>query len=178
MRGTAVHPASHSLTGSVPTRRAGMASGTADLQRDLGGAIMHSVLGALLTAGYASAVARSIAQAPQHQAINSSVQNQREKSFAGAQAVAQHYPLSASKIMAAAKSAFLAGDQWAYTAAIVAVLLGAGLVFFLFPRRAAEERLLARYHAADRTPTPHHSPAQRPAGRSGSADRYGAPPLT
>ena len=32
-----------------------MASGTADLQRDLGGAIMQSILGALLTAGYASA---------------------------------------------------------------------------------------------------------------------------
>ena len=29
-------PASHSLTGSVPVHRAGMASGTADLQRDLG----------------------------------------------------------------------------------------------------------------------------------------------
>ena len=37
--------------------RAGMASGTADLQRDLGGAIMQSILGALLTAGYAAAVA-------------------------------------------------------------------------------------------------------------------------
>ena len=51
---------SHSLTGSVPVRRAGMASGTADLQRDLGGAIMQSVFGALLTAGYASAFASAI----------------------------------------------------------------------------------------------------------------------
>ena len=34
-----------------PVRRAGMASGTADLQRDLGGAIMQSIFGALLTAG-------------------------------------------------------------------------------------------------------------------------------
>ena len=51
----------HSLTSSVPTRRAGMASGTADLQRDLGGAIMQSILGALLTAGYASVVATSVA---------------------------------------------------------------------------------------------------------------------
>jgi MFS transporter, DHA2 family, multidrug resistance protein len=33
--GFAGTPASHSLTGSVPVRRAGMASGTADLQRDL-----------------------------------------------------------------------------------------------------------------------------------------------
>ena len=46
--GFAGTPASHSLTGSVPVQRAGMASGTADLQRDLGGAIMQSIFGALL----------------------------------------------------------------------------------------------------------------------------------
>src|SRR5262249_49171943 len=51
--GLAGAPASHSLTGSVPVRRAGMASGTADLQRDLGGAILQSIMGAFLTAGYA-----------------------------------------------------------------------------------------------------------------------------
>ena len=51
--GLAGTPASHSLTGSVPVKRVGMASGTADLQRDLGGAIMQSIFGALLTAGYA-----------------------------------------------------------------------------------------------------------------------------
>ena len=56
--GFAGTPASHSLTGSVPVRRAGMASGTADLQRDLGGAIMQSIFGALLTAGYATAARR------------------------------------------------------------------------------------------------------------------------
>ena len=49
--GFAGTPASHSLTGSVPVPRAGMASATADLQRDLGGAIMQSILGALLAGG-------------------------------------------------------------------------------------------------------------------------------
>ncbi len=53
--GFAGTPASHSLTGSVPVTRAGMASGTADLQRDFGGAVMQSIFGALLTAGYAAA---------------------------------------------------------------------------------------------------------------------------
>ena len=48
----------------MPVRRAGMASGTADLQRDLGGAIMQSIFGALLTAGYASAAAAAIAVVP------------------------------------------------------------------------------------------------------------------
>ena len=78
------------------------------------------------------------------------MQAQLEKSFAGAQQVAERYPQYASKITAAAKSAFLSGDQWAYTAAIVGVLLGAALVFFMFPRREAEQALLARYHAEDR----------------------------
>ena len=62
--GFAGTPASHSLTGSVPVTRAGMASGTADLQRDLGGAIMQSILGAVLTAGYAAAIGAAIAASP------------------------------------------------------------------------------------------------------------------
>ena len=90
--GFAGTPASHSLTGSVPVTRAGMASGTADLQRDLGGAIMQSILGALLTAGYAAAVATAIAGAPNAQEITDSVQAQLQKSFASAEGVAEQYP--------------------------------------------------------------------------------------
>ncbi|MFL5652100.1 MAG: MFS transporter, partial [Chloroflexota bacterium] len=58
--GFAGTPASRSLTGSVPVKKAGMASGTADLQRDLGGAVMQSIFGALLTAGYATAAGAEI----------------------------------------------------------------------------------------------------------------------
>jgi MFS transporter, DHA2 family, multidrug resistance protein len=145
--GLAGTPASHSLTGSVPVRRAGMASGTADLQRDLGGAIMQSLLGALLTAGYAAAFAKTIAGS--HANVSTSVQNELEKSFSGAQAVAQRYPAYASQITAAAKSAFLAGDQWAYTAGVAAVVLGAVIVFFRFPAKDAEADLLRSYRAQD-----------------------------
>jgi DHA2 family multidrug resistance protein-like MFS transporter len=147
--GLAGTPASHSLTGSVPVTRAGMASGTADLQRDLGGAILQSVLGALLSAGYAAAFSTSIASAPDRSKITSSIQDELEKSFSGAAQVAHRYPQYASKIIAAARSAFLSGDQWAYTAGIAAVLIGAAVVCFLFPGKDAEERLLARYHAED-----------------------------
>jgi MFS family permease len=152
--GFAGTPASHSLTGSVPVQRAGMASGTADLQRDLGGAVMQSIFGALLTAGYASAAAVAIAGSGKQ--ISDSVQNQLTKSFAGAEEIAKQYPQYASQITAAAKTSFLQGDQWAYTAGVVAVLLGAALVFFLFPKKQEEEELLARYHeedTAERTPT-------------------------
>jgi hypothetical protein len=147
--GFAGTPASHSLTGSVPVIRAGMASGTADLQRDLGGAIMQSILGALLTAGYAAAATAAIGASPESQQITNSVQSQLTKSFAGAEAVAQQYPKYADQITAAAKASFLQGDQWAYFAGIVAVVLGAALVSSLFPRRDRERELLAEYHAAD-----------------------------
>jgi DHA2 family multidrug resistance protein-like MFS transporter len=169
--GLAGTPASHSLTGSVPVTRAGMASGTADLQRDLGGAIMQSIFGALLTAGYAAAAAGAISAAPEP--VNDSVQNQLTKSFAGAEAVAEQYPQYASQITSAAKTSFLQGDHWAYTAGIVAVLLGAALVFFFFPAKQEEEALLSRYHAEDSDRVaeprrempaglPQHEPARQP----------------
>ena len=149
--GFAGTPASHSLTGSVPVTRAGMASGTADLQRDLGGAIMQSILGALLTAGYAAAVAAAIAAAPaaEQAKITDNVQAELERSFAGAEATAQHYPRYADQITAAAKTSFVDGQDWAYIAGIVAILLGAALVWFLFPKKDDEERLLAEYAAMD-----------------------------
>ena len=147
--GFAGTPASHSLTGSVPVQKAGMASGTADLQRDLGGAIMQSVFGALLTAGYAAAAATAIAGAPNNAQITEDVQNQLTKSFAGAESVAEQYPQYATQITAAAREAFLEGDQWAYTAGLVAVALGALLVYFLFPRKDDEQRLLLEYQAED-----------------------------
>jgi MFS transporter, DHA2 family, multidrug resistance protein len=152
--GFAGTPASHSLTGSVPVIRAGMASGTADLQRDLGGAIMQSILGALLTAGYASAVATAIAGAPNQSEITDSVQSQLEKSFAGAEAVAAQYPQYSSAITAAARSSFVDGDDWAYLAGIVAIVLGATIVFFFFPRNEQEQALLARYHEEDAAASP------------------------
>jgi MFS transporter, DHA2 family, multidrug resistance protein len=126
-----------------------MASGTADLQRDLGGAIMQSIMGALLAAGYAAAANAAIASAPNASQITQSVQSQLTKSFDGAIAIAQEYPQYATQITAAAKTSFLQGDQWAYLAGIVAVLLGAALVFFAFPKKAQEEALLQRYHAED-----------------------------
>jgi EmrB/QacA subfamily drug resistance transporter len=165
--GLAGTPASHSLTSSVPVKRVGMASGTADLQRDLGGAIMQSIFGALLTAGYASAAGAAIAASGKH--VNSNVQAELTKSFASAADTAQRYPASVqNEIIAAAKTAFLHGDQWAYLAGIVAVLLGATLVFFKFPKKEEEERLLASYHPLESGLAPESTeaaPATAPAAR-------------
>ncbi len=170
--GLAGTPASHSLTGSVPVQRAGMASGTADLQRDLGGAIMQSILGALLTAGYATAMTAAIGSSGKH--VTDATEAQLTKSFASASDTAQQYPHYASQITAAAETSFLQGDQWAYTAGVVAVLLGAALVFFMFPKKAEEERLRAEFQAEDtggrtaQPPSGSPGPA-RPAAQEGTA---------
>jgi MFS transporter, DHA2 family, multidrug resistance protein len=157
--GLAGTPASHSLTGSVPVRRVGMASGTADLQRDLGGAIMQSIFGALLTAGYATAAGTLISSSGKD--VSASTQAELTKSFSSAVDTDSRYPPSIQdSIVAGAKTSFLQGDQWAYTAGIVAVLLGAVLVFFCFPRVEREKELLARYHAEDLDSET--TPVQRP----------------
>ena len=146
--GLAGTPASHSLTSSVPVRRAGMASGTADLQRDLGGAIMQSIFGALLTAGYATAAGSLISSSGKN--VSSSTQAELTKSFASAADTASRYPTSIQgEIIAGAKTAFLHGDQWAYSAGVIAILVGAVVVFFYFPKQADEEALLAHYAATD-----------------------------
>jgi EmrB/QacA subfamily drug resistance transporter len=167
--GLAGTPASHSLTGSVPVRRVGMASGTADLQRDLGGAIMQSIFGALLTAGYAATAGSLISSSGKD--VTSSTQAELTKSFSSAADTATRYPSSVQdQIIAGAKTAFLQGDQWAYTAGIVAVLLGATLVYFRFPKREEERSLLAQYQAEDNPATPELH-VSSPSGELGAAAR-------
>jgi MFS transporter, DHA2 family, multidrug resistance protein len=143
--GFAGTPASHSLTSSVPRNRAGMASGTADLQRDLGGAILQSVMGALLTAGYARAVSAAIASSPKADEVSASVQSQLQLSFASASNVAERYPQYATPIIEEARTSFETGAHWANAAGIVALLAGTALVYLCFPKKDREQSLLASY---------------------------------
>jgi predicted MFS family arabinose efflux permease len=145
--GLAQTPSSNSLTASVPIRRVGMASGTADLQRDLGGALMTSIFGALLTAGYASAMSDAIGASGEN--VTESTQNQLQMSFASASNIAKSNPQYSDQIIAAARSSFLDGDRLAYTAGFVSVILGASLVFFFFPHRTDEERLHEQYQTEE-----------------------------
>ncbi len=147
--GFAGTPASHSLTGAVPVTRVGMASGTADLQRDLGGAIMQSIMGALLTAGYASAASKAIANSPESDQVTASVQSELTKSFDGAKAIAQQYPQYAPQITQAAKQSFIQGQHWAYASGIFAVLVGGAVVGLFFPKAGGEKELLASYARED-----------------------------
>jgi DHA2 family multidrug resistance protein-like MFS transporter len=147
--GLAGTPASRSLTSSVPIKRVGMASGTADLQRDLGGAIMQSIFGALLAVGFAGYMGAAIAASPDAAQIPASDVSAMEASYASAATLAAEYPQYSTQIYAAAKESFLAGDQDAYLAGIIAVLMGGVLVFFVFPKRDEERRILAKYHSED-----------------------------
>ena len=150
--GLAGTPSSNSLTGSVPVRRVGMASGTADLQRDLGGALMTSLFGALLTAGYAASMGAAISASGQD--ISATTQSQLQLSYASAEDLAAQYPQYATQITTAARSSFLDGDQMAYLAGLGAVLIGIGLTFTLFPKKDDELRLRAEFHAEDEAPSP------------------------
>jgi hypothetical protein len=128
---------------------------------------MQSIFGALLTAGYATAAGSLISSSGKN--VSADTQAELTKSFASAADTASRYPESTqAKIIAGAKTAFLQGDQWAYTAGIVAVALGAVIVFFLFPRHEEETRLLAQYHEAD---SPELAAQPDPAGAGGDGTR-------
>ena len=66
---------------------------------------------------------------------------------------AEQYPHYSKQIIAGAKQSFVDGQHWAYAAGIIAIVLGAAIVFFLFPKKADEERLLAQYQAEDTAKT-------------------------
>jgi MFS transporter, DHA2 family, multidrug resistance protein len=77
------------------------------------------------------------------------VQSQLEMSYASAETIAAQYPQYSTQITAAAKESFLAGDDYAYIAGIIAVVLGATLIFFKYPKKEDEHQLEAKFHADD-----------------------------
>lgn len=145
--GIAGTPASHSLTASVPVTRVGMASGTGDLQRDLGGAVMQSLLGAILGATYAGSVAADIANAPAdvQAQITSTIGNQLRASFGKASDLASQFPQYSDAIVTAARQSFLDGADAAYLTGIIAMLVGAALTWFFYPRKAREVEMFAQF---------------------------------
>ncbi len=149
--GIAGTPASNSLTTSVPLEREGMASGTADLQRDLGGAIMTSIFGVLLTAGYSKAFSKLISGLPtvQQEQISSDVIATLLKSFSSAADIAQAHPQYQTQIIEAAKISFLNGTDWAHVAGIIAILIGAAIIYFKFPKKEEEKDLHLQYRQED-----------------------------
>jgi hypothetical protein len=54
-----------------------------------------------------------------------------------------------SRSRAGARSSFVDGADWAYLTGIVAILLGAALVYFFYPRKDKEKQLLEEYFEED-----------------------------
>jgi hypothetical protein len=94
-------------------------------------------------------MAAAISSAPNSSQIAAATQNQLTRSFNSAVSIAEQYPQYSQQIVAAAKASFLRGEGWAYLAGIVAILLGAALVFFAFPQRDDERRLLSSYQESE-----------------------------
>lgn len=153
--GLALTPASRSVTAATPVRRVGMASGTADLQRDLGGSIMQALLGALLTAGYAVAVNAQLADAPASATsqLTDDTRNLLTSSYASATEVATQFPQYASAIVDGARDSFQSGALLAIAAGLVTTVVGAAVVWFGYPSRRGEDELFADYAKADAAPT-------------------------
>ena len=114
---------------------------------------MQSVMGVFLAAGYASALAGQISSAPaaDQQEISSQAEVQAESSFSATEVAAEKYPQYSEEILAAARESFVDGQHWAYLAGLTAVMLGAVLVFTMFPRHSHEIELLQEYHEEDRS---------------------------
>ncbi len=112
---------------------------------------MQSILGALLTAGYAAAITASIAAAPssEQSKITDSVAEPADEVVRRRGGHRRAVSPVREPDHRGGEDLLPDGDDYAYTAGIVAILLGATLVFFLFPKKEEEERLLRQYHAED-----------------------------
>ncbi len=76
-----------------------------------GGAILQSTLGAILTAGYASQLQKTIASSPQADQVSHETEAALTKSFSSAEVLAERYPQYADQIIGAARDAFVHGGQ-------------------------------------------------------------------
>ena len=152
--GFALTPAARSLTSSVPVAKVGMASGTSDLQRDLGGSIFQAVLGTFLTLGYAAAFSKAVAASPEASAVSAQTRSELTASFSSASTVAEQFPQYQSAIVSAAEKSFLQGSSWAYGAGAVFIFLGAVLVFFAYPSREKAMAMFADYQKEDAVGAP------------------------
>ena len=150
--GFAMTPASRAITESTPVRRVGMASATADLQRDLGGSIMQGVLGAILAAGFARAFGNLIAESGEASSISSQVTAALQASYASALQVADQYPQYKDQILQAAQQSLETGSIAAYAVGAIAIAIGAAVVWLFLPGHKKELELVASYGTATEPP--------------------------
>lgn len=139
---------SSALTSTAPVDRVGMASGTTDLQNDLGASIMQSLLGAVLASGFATAAATLISDSSRASEVTNDMMLALQSSFASAAHVASQNPDVADNILEGARQALVYGSFSAFLIGAGAVLLGFIIVIFAVPS-LAKEREAASDNQAD-----------------------------
>lgn len=145
----AMTPASRALTESTPVRRVGMASATSDLQRDFGGSIMQSILGAILAAGFAASFRHQLVEAGAASKISDSVTSALQASYASALHVADQYPKYKTQIMDAATQSLVTGAWAAYLVGAIAIVAGTIVVAVFLPSHDKERALISQYASED-----------------------------
>lgn len=144
--------AMRSLSMSLPLTKAGMSSGSADLTKDLGGAVFQALLGTLLAIAYSDYFSRAFASLPpaQAQELGNRAAQEIGSSYEGAQAVADTLPgADATQLIAAANQAFTEGKSTAIAVATACVLLAISLVWWKYPRVSDERRLFDEIDAVN-----------------------------
>lgn len=136
---------SKALVSTIPARRVGMASATSDLQRDLGGVVLQSLLGAVLAAGFSGYIEKLIRGSSVADYITSDIDRALRSSFTSAQSIADRYPQYHDAIFQAARESMVAGSLWAYLVGGIAVVAGILIAWFGIPSRKQEQVLLDGY---------------------------------
>jgi hypothetical protein len=145
--GTAMSPATNSIMGSVPVRKAGIGSAMNDTTRQLGGALGVALLGSLMNRQYLQGVNTLKPEMPQPamNVIASGIQ-------AAHQVAAQSGPLGPT-IVQTANRAFVNGIDEAMLIGAIIMVLTSLLTLLILPsevQRTSEDKNLARASAAGR----------------------------
>jgi MFS transporter, DHA2 family, multidrug resistance protein len=128
--GTVMAPATDAVMGSVPIRKAGVASAMNDVTRQVGGTLGVAVIGSIMTTIYSEKIACAAALLP------ASVQGQVRSSVGVASALAAKAPASIGpRLASAASSAFTDALGYGLVAAAVLCVVGALIVLWKLPAR-------------------------------------------
>jgi MFS transporter, DHA2 family, multidrug resistance protein len=138
--GYASTSATRSLSMSLPISKAGMSSASADLTKDMGGAVFQAILGSFLAIAYATAMGRALSG--ESDGLSSAQSAKAESSFEDAQAVASSLSgNSGSDLLVSAQDAFTAGKDLSVGVALACVLVGLALVLFKYPKVEMERQI-------------------------------------
>lgn len=105
--GFAMTPSTEAITGSLPSEDQGLASALNDVTRELGTALGVALLGAVLTAGYRSAIT------PEVDGLPGDVADTAREGLANAVAIAPTLDSRAAELVRAAQESFISGWQGA-----------------------------------------------------------------